>query len=204
METTKKLGFGMMRLPLTDPEDKKSVDIEKTKEMVDLFIQRGFTYFDTAWMYCAFQSECVVKEVLTDRYPRDSFTLADKLHAGYLTCPEDRDRIFAEQKRKTGVDYFDYYLLHSLNADLYGKLNQYDCFNWLKAKKEAGEVKEMGFSFHDSPEMLETILREHPEMDFVQLQINYLDWESQEVESRRCYEVARKYGKPIVVMEPVK
>lgn len=200
----KKLGFGLMRLPLTDVNDKGSIDIEALKEMVDTFMEQGFTYFDTAWMYCAFKSENAVKEALTDRYPRDRYTLTTKLHASYLKTKEDRDRIFEEQRQKTGVDYFDYYLIHAIDQELYSIYNEMDCFNWLIEKKKQGFVKHIGFSYHDSAEFLDQVLTEHPEMEFVQLQMNYLDWESAEVQSRKCYEVASKHGKPVIVMEPVK
>ena len=200
----KKLGFGLMRLPLTDANDKGSIDIEALKEMVDTFMEQGFTYFDTAWMYCAFKSENAVKEALTDRYPRDRYTLTTKLHASYLKTKEDRDRIFEEQRQKTGVDYFDYYLIHAIDQELYSLYNEMDCFNWLIEKKKQGLVKHIGFSYHDSAEFLDQVLTEHPEMEFVQLQMNYLDWESAEVQSRKCYEVAIKHGKPVIVMEPVK
>lgn len=200
----KKLGFGMMRLPLMDANDKGSIDIEQTKEMVDAFIDQGFTYFDTAWMYCAFNSENAVKTALVDRHPREQYTLATKLHASYVKCKEDRDRIFEEQRQKTGVEYFDYYLIHAIDKELYAIYNEMDCFNWLIEKKKAGLVKHIGFSFHDSAEFLEQVILEHPEMEFVQLQLNYLDWESKEVQSRKCYEVAKKYQKPVIVMEPVK
>lgn len=200
----KKLGFGLMRLLLTDANDKGSIDIEALKEMVDTFMEQGFTYFDTAWMYCAFKSENAVKEALTDRYPRDRYTLTTKLHASYLKKKEDRDRIFEEQRQKTGVEYFDYYLLHAIDQELYSIYNEMDCFNWLIEKKKQGLVKHIGFSYHDSAEFLDQVLTEHPEMEFVQLQMNYLDWESAEVQSRKCYEVAIKHGKPVIVMEPVK
>lgn len=200
----KKLGFGLMRLPLTDANDKGSIDIEALKEMVDTFMEQGFTYFDTAWMYCAFKSENAVKEALIDRYPRDRYTLTTKLHASYLKTKEDRDRIFEEQRQKTGVDYFDYYLIHAIDQELYSIYSEMDCFNWLIEKKKQGFVKHIGFSYHDSAEFLDQVLTEHPEMEFVQLQMNYLDWESAEVQSRKCYEVAIKHGKPVIVMEPVK
>ena len=137
----KKLGFGLMRLPSLDPNDTSKIDIEQVKEMVDTYLSHGFTYFDTAWMYCKFQSENATKEALVSRHPRESYTLATKLHAGYLKCAEDRDRIFEEQRKKTGVDYFDYYLLHAISRELYENYNKYDCFAWLGLacrKKEAG------------------------------------------------------------------
>lgn len=200
----KKLGFGMMRLPMTEKEGKSVIDIEQTKQMVDSFIENGFTYFDTAWMYCNFGSERAVKEALVSRHARDTFTLATKLHAGFVNCEEDRDRIFNEQREKTGADYFDYYLLHAIGGENYEKYKKFNCFEWIAEKKEQGLVKHIGFSFHDTADILDEILTEHPEMEFVQLQINYLDWESEGVQSRKCYEVAVKHGKPVIVMEPVK
>ena len=202
--SAKKLGFGLMRLPSLDPDDPSKIDIEQVKQMVDTFLERGFTYFDTAWMYCGFQSERAAKEALVDRHPRDSFTLADKLPAPFLKTKEDRDRIFNEQLKKTGAGYFDYYLLHDVGADHYKIFQALDCFTWLREKKEAGLVKHIGFSFHDTPELLDQVLTAHPEAEFVQLQINYLDWDSAGVQSRACYETAVKHGKPVIVMEPVK
>lgn len=200
----KKLGFGLMRLPSLDKNDASKIDIEQTKNMVDTFIERGFTYFDTAWMYCGFASENAAKEALVSRYPRDKYTLATKLHAGFLKTKEDRDRIFNEQLRKTGVSYFDYYLLHDINTHSIEVYNELDCFTWIMDKKKQGLVKNIGFSFHDGPELLDKVLTEHPEFEFVQLQINYLDWNSAGVRSRECYEVAVKHHKPVIVMEPVK
>ena len=200
----KKLGFGLMRLPRLDPNNEGSIDLEQTKQMVDTFLQRGFTYFDTAWMYCAFKSENAVKDALTTRHPRESYTLATKLHAAYIHSLDDRDAIFNTQREKTGVEYFDYYLLHDVGAEHYEIYKKYDCFAWIAEKKRQGLIKHMGFSFHDTAEVLDKILTEHPEMEFVQLQINYLDWDSEGVQSRKCYEVATKHGKPVIVMEPVK
>ncbi len=201
---SKKFGFGLMRLPLLDANDAGNIDIETTKKMVDTFLEKGFTYFDTAWMYCGFKSEEATKEALVMRHPRDSYTLATKLHAGFLKTKEDRDAIFNEQRRKTGVDYFDYYLLHDIGQDHYKIYNELDCFTWIQEKKQQGLVKHIGFSFHDNAELLDRVLTEHPEMEFVQLQINYLDWDSEAIQSRLCYEVATKHGKPVIVMEPVK
>lgn len=201
---TKKLGFGLMRLPLNDKTNAGDIDVEQVKQMVDTFLERGFTYFDTAWMYCGFQSENVTKTALVDRHPRDSYTLATKLHAGYIDSLEDRDRIFNEQLKKTGVTYFDYYLIHGIEASMLPKYEKLDCFRWLLSKKAAGLVRHAGFSFHGSAQLLDEILTKHPEMEFVQLQINYADWDNPAVESRRCYETARRHGKPVIIMEPVK
>ena len=196
----KKLGFGLMRLPMNGA----SIDIEQVKAMVDKFIEKGFTYFDTAWMYMGFASENAAKEALIDRYPRDTFTLATKLHSGFFDSLEGRDKVFNEQLTKTGAGYFDYYLLHGIDKGSLSKYEKYDCFKWLLDKKEKGLVKHAGFSFHDTADVLDDILTKHPEMEFVQLQINYLDWESEWIESRKNYEVCVKHGKPVIVMEPVK
>ena len=193
-----------MRLPLLDENDGASIDLELTKKMIDAFIKNGFTYFDTAWMYCGFASENATKEVLVKRYPRDSYTLATKLHAGFIKTKEDRDAVFNKQLEKTGVEFFDYYLLHDIGQDHYKIYNDLDCFNWIMDKKEKGLVKHVGFSFHDNAQLLDKVLTEHPEMEFVQLQINYLDWDSEGIQSRKCYEVAKKHNKPVIVMEPVK
>jgi predicted aldo/keto reductase-like oxidoreductase len=200
----KKLGFGLMRLPLNDKSNPADIDMEQLKQMVDLFMENGFTYFDTAGMYNAFASESAAKEALVSRYPRESFTLATKLHAGFIETKKDRDKIFNTQLERTGAGYFDYYLIHGIEATMIEKYESLECFDWLLEKKAAGLVKHAGFSFHDTPEMLEEILTKHPEMEFVQLQINYLDWESEWIRSRACYEVAERHGKPVIVMEPVK
>ncbi len=200
----KRLGFGLMRLPLLNPNDPSSIDLEQTKKLVDAFLERGYTYFDTAWMYCGSKSEDAVKEVLVKRYPRDKFTITTKLHASYVDSLEDRDKIFHAQLEKTGVDFFDYYWLHDINVHSLEVFEKYDCFRWLQEKKRLGLAKHIGFSFHDSPELLDKILTEHPEFEYVQLQINYLDWENNAIQSHKCYEVATKHHIPVIVMEPVK
>ncbi len=200
----KKLGFGLMRLPQLDPANAASVDVEQVKKMVDRFIEKGFTYFDTAWMYAGFASENVAKEALVDRHPRSSFTLATKLHAGFFDSTEDCDKVFQEQLRKTGAGYFDYYLLHGVDKGSLSKFEKYDCFHWLLEKKAQGLVRHAGFSYHDDAVCLDEILTKHPEVEFVQLQINYLDWESEWIQSRANYEVCVRHGKPVIVMEPVK
>ena len=200
----KKLGFGLMRLPLLDEKDKTSIDKEQMIKMVDLFLERGFTYFDTAWMYHDFESEKAIKETLVDRIPRDRYTLATKLHASFIETKEDRDRVFEEQRRKTGVEYFDYYLIHDIEAGNIRKYEELDVFRWLIAKKERGLAKHIGFSFHATADLLDEILTKHPEIEFVQLQLNYLDWESEKVQSGKNYEVCVRHGKPVIVMEPVK
>ncbi len=199
-----KLGFGLMRMPLNDANNPADVDVEQVSKMVDMFLERGYTYFDTAWMYNGFNSENVARKALVERHTRESFTLSTKLHCGFIESKEDRDKIFNQQLEKTGAGYFDYYLIHGIEGGMLQKYEELDCFNWLLEKKKSGLVRHAGFSFHDTPEILDDILTRHPEMEFVQLQINYLDWESEWVHSRACYEVAVKHGKPVIVMEPVK
>ena len=200
----RKLGFGCMRLPLAEAGNFKAVDIAEVERMVDTFLERGFTYFDTAYMYHDFHSECVVREALVERHPRNSFTLATKLPTMFLKSEGDQERIFAEQLSKCGVDYFDYYLLHNLNTANYRTVERFDSFAFAARMKAEGRIRHVGFSFHDSAELLDEILAAHPETKFVQLQINYLDWDNPSIQSHRCYDVARRHGKPIVVMEPVK
>ncbi|MBQ8974433.1 MAG: aldo/keto reductase [Oscillospiraceae bacterium] len=200
----KKLGFGLMRLPLTDPKDQRSIDFEQLCKMVDTFLDRGFTYFDTAYVYHSGDSEKAVKRAIVDRHPRDSFTLATKLPMFMIDSYEKQEQIFNEQLEKCGVDYFDYYLLHAMSAENLKTAKKFDSFKFVLEKKAEGKIKKVGFSFHDTPEVLEEILTAFPEAEFVQLQINYLDWDSNNVQSRACYEVCVKHNKPVVVMEPVK
>lgn len=200
----KKLGFGFMRLPLTDPNDQQSIDMEQVRTMVDMFIERGFTYFDTAYIYHDAQSESALREVLVKRYPRDSFTIATKMPLFILRSKEQRDSIFQEQLENCGVDYFDYYMLHDINRITYPIANKYDGFAFLTEQKHSGKIRNIGFSFHEDAKLLDEILTLHPEMDFVQLQINYLDWDNASIQSGKCYEVAVKHGKKVIVMESIK
>ena len=194
-----KLGFGLMRLPQKDGV----IDVEQVKEMVDLFLDAGFTYFDTAWAYAG--SEDAIRQALVERYPRESYQLATK-NAAWIDCKtkEEAWAQFDTSLAQTGAGYFDFYLLHNLGEGRSHYFDDFDMWNWIQEKKKAGLVKHIGFSFHSTPEELEEILKAHPEMEFVQLQINYGDWENPAVQSGRCYEVARKYGKPVIIMEPVK
>ncbi len=199
-EEIKKLGFGLMRLPKIDDDN---IDIEQTKKMVDLFMDAGFTYFDTAWAYAG--SEDAIRQALVERYPRESFKLATK-NAAWINCKtkEDATAQFETSLKQTGAGYFDFYLLHNLGEARTKYFDDFDLWSWVQEKKAEGLIKHVGFSFHSTPEELETILNAHPEMEFVQLQINYADWENPAIQSRACYEVARKHGKPVVIMEPVK
>ncbi len=199
-ENIKKLGFGLMRLP---QKEDGVIDVEQTKEMVDLFMNAGFTYFDTAWAYAG--SEDAIRQALVERYPRESFQLASK-NAAWINCKtkEEAQAQFDISLQRTGAGYFDFYLLHNLGEGRSHYFDDFDMWSWINEKKEAGLIKHMGFSFHSTPEELDGILTAHPEMEFVQLQINYADWENPAIQSRGCYEVARKHGKPVIIMEPVK
>ena len=202
-EKTKKLGFGLMRLPVLNGNGEE-IDIDQVCQMADHFLQQGFTYFDTAYPYHNGFSERAVKKVLVERHPRDSFLLADKMPIYKLNEPKDAPAAFEEQLERTGAGYFDFYLLHAMSADRLQKVKDCQVWSYLLKEKEAGRIRRLGFSFHDSPEVLDRILTELPEAEFVQLQINYADWEDEEVQSRCCYEVAQKHGKPVIVIEPIR
>ena len=199
-----KLGFGFMRMPLKSADDQTAIDEEQLNEMVDLFLQRGFTYCDTAWMYHAGTSERAVGKAVVARHGRDEFTVATKMPDMMLHSKEDVSRIFETQRKNLQVEYFDYYLMHDMNNVNYELALKYDAIEFVKQKKESGEIKCLGFSCHDTPEFLDDILTKYPFFEFVQLQINYLDWESAGIQARKCYEVAVKHGKKVIVMEPVK
>lgn len=200
-DTTPKLGFGLMRLPMIGDE----IDMEQVKAMVDTFMAKGFTYFDTAYVYINGKSEVAAREAIVKRYPRDSFTLATKLPLwDNIETEADMQRIFDESMERAGVEYFDYYLLHSMDKAKFEKADRIGAWDFLFKMKSQGKIKHCGFSFHDSAEVLDEALTKHPEVEFVQLQLNYIDWENDNVQSRKCYEVAVKHNKPIIVMEPVK
>ena len=193
-----------MRLPLVNPDDQSSIDIETFKAMADRFIERGFTYFDTAYPYHGGKSEEALREVVVKRYPREAFTVTSKMPVWAINEEGDMEHIFNEQLEKCGVDYFDYYWLHALNRERVEVLDRMDGWGFIARKKAEGKIRHIGFSFHDVSSLLAEILENHPEMEYVQLQINYLDWESPAIESRVCYELCEKHGKPVIVMEPVK
>ncbi len=200
----KKLGFGFMRLPLTDPNDQTSMDMTQVCQMVDLFLERGFTYFDTAYVYHDGESEVALREALVKRYPRDNFTVATKMPLFMLKTKEQQAQIFDEQLEKCGVDFFDYYLLHDINRMSYPIANKLDSFAFMLEQKKNGKIRYAGFSFHEDAALLDEVLTAHPEVDFVQLQINYLDWDNASIQSGKCYDVATKHGKKVIVMEPIK
>ncbi len=201
-ENIPKLGFGLMRLPKL-PDGK--IDLETTKEMVDLFMAGGQTYFDTAYVYNDGDSERAAKAALVDRYPRESFQLATKLNAWIKGADEESSKQqFFTSLERTGAGYFDFFLLHALQPETYKKYEEYHLWDFVREQKEKGLIRHWGFSFHATPEILDEVFTEHPDAEFVQLQLNYVDWENPSVAARECYEVARKHGKSVVVMEPVK
>lgn len=198
-EKVKKLGFGLMRLPQTEGK----IDVEQTKIMVDKFLEAGCTYFDTAWAYAG--SEDAIRQALVERHPRESYTLATKL-AAWINCKTREEAIaqFETSLKQTGAGYFDFYLLHNLGEGRTKFFDEFNLWEWAKEQKAKGLIKHLGFSFHSTPEELEPILQAHPEAEFVQLQINYADWDNPAIQSKGVYEMARKYNKPVVIMEPVK
>lgn len=202
--TVPKLGFGCMRFPLIDPKDVTAIDIDQVKEMVDLFMDAGGTYFDTAFVYHDGHSEVALREALVERYPRDSFTIATKCLAWALSDAEAAKACLDTSLERLGTDYVDYYLLHNVGGERTKKFDDFGLWEWAQEMKAAGKIRNVGFSMHDGAETLDRLLNEHPEVDFIQLQVNYLDWESPVMQSRRNMEVARKHGKPVVIMEPAR
>ena len=196
----KNFGFGCMRLPMNDDQ----VDIAETTRMVDEFLAQGFNYFDTAHGYIGGKSELALKECLTSRYPREAYSLTDKLTDSYFKTEADIRPFFESQLEACGVDYFDFYLMHAQNADNFKKFKACRAYETAFALKAEGRIRHVGLSFHDRAEVLDQILTEYPQIEVVQIQFNYLDYDDIAVQSRKCYEVCRKHGKPVLVMEPVK
>lgn len=199
----KKLGFGCMRLPVRNGNTEEIDDAAFCK-MIDTYMEQGFAYFDTAYPYHNQKSEGAIRRCLVQRYERERFFLADKLPAWLVRERADCQKIFDTQLERCGVEYFDFYLLHAMNKERTAHMEETGGFAFVQRMKTEGRIRHIGFSFHDSADVLEEILKNHPEMEFVQLQINYYDWDSENVQSRKCYEVAEKYGIPVIVMEPVK
>ena len=198
--TKKNFGFGCMRLPMID----KEVDIEQFTKMVDVFMENGFNYFDTAHVYIGGKSELALKECLTSRYNRDEYVLTDKLSGSNFNSEEELETLLNEKLEACGVKYFDFYLMHAQNRNNFEKFKKCKAYEFALKKKEEGKIKHLGISFHDTADILEKILIEYPEIEVVQIQFNYLDYLDPEVQGKLCYEVCRKYNKPIIVMEPVK
>ena len=199
----KKLGFGCMRLPVANGNSEE-IDDAVFCRMIDRYMEQGFVYFDTAYPYHNQKSEEAVRRCLVERYDRERFLLADKMPVWLVQNMEDYSEIFERQLARCGVTYFDFYLFHAMNKTRVEETEKTGGFAFVQRMKTEGRIRHIGFSFHDTAEALEEILKNHPEMEFVQLQINYLDWESLGVQSRKCYEVAVQHGKPVIVMEPVK
>ena len=199
-EIKKNFGFGCMRFPTIDDK----IDTQQVTEMVDAFLEAGFNYFDTARPYHNGTSEAALKTCLTSRYPRDRYVLADKLSITQFEKEEEILPLFESQLERCGVEYFDFYLFHAVSAPRHERFKQLNAYEIVKGLKEAGKIRHMGLSFHDKARVLDKILTEIPELEFVQLQINYVDWDDLKVQSRKCYEVCQKHGKPVMVMEPVK
>ena len=196
-----KLGFGLMRLPRNSSDE---IDVEQVKKMIDVFFENGGRYFDTAFVYGG--SEVATKKALVERYPRESYYLATKLNASSFACKneEEAKQEFYTSLERLGTEYIDFYLLHALDTNNIPLYEKYHLWDYVKQLKAEGKVKHYGFSFHDQPEVLEKLLQDHPDVEFIQLQINYADWDDVIVKSRECYEIAEKYNVPVVVMEPVK
>lgn len=199
-----KTGFGFLRLPLLDSNDETSIDHESLCRLVDRYLELGGNYFDTAYTYLGEKSEDALRRALVERHPRESFRIADKLPGWKVKEHSQCQTFFETQLRRCGVSYFDVYLIHWLNAANYAVCEKTDQFAFLRQLKQQGLARAIGFSFHDSPELLEEILSAHDEVDYVQLQINYLDWDSVSIRARECYETAIRHGKKVLVMEPVK
>lgn len=199
-----KLGMGMMRLPLIDENDFTSIDYEQVNKMVDTYMDAGFNHFDTAYIYHEGKSENAFKKSVVERYPRDAYKIATKMPLFIISEESQLEPIFAEQLENCGVDYFDYYMLHNVSGFTETAWKNVDLYSFIKNKKEEGFIKHIGLSTHGNAEFLEEILFTHPELEFVLLQINYLDWEDEAIESRKCLEVAKKYNKPVMIMEPYK
>ena len=199
-----KLGMGMMRLPLLDENDFTSIDYNQVNEMVDAYMDVGFNHFDTAYIYHGGMGETAFRKSVVERYPRDSFKVATKMPLFIISEEAQLEPIFEEQLKNCGLDYFDYYLLHNVSGFTETAWKNVDLYSFIQKKKEEGYIKHIGLSTHGNAEFLEELLFEHPELEFVLLQINYLDWEDEGIESRKCLEVARKYEKPVMIMEPYK
>lgn len=203
--STEQFGFGCMRLPTLRPDDPASFDHAKIQALFDAYLEQGFTYFDTAYTYHGYHGEEAVQADLVARYPRDAYQLATKLPLRDFQDRGDLERIFQAQLTHCGVEYFDFYLLHNMGINVYEKCRTFDAFGFVARKKAEGRIRQVGMSFHDTPELLEEILAAYGDgLDFLQLQVNYVDWDQPNVQSRRCLEVANRYHKPVIVMEPCK
>lgn len=201
----KKLGFGLMRLPTyLEGKNKGEIDQEQTDRIIARFLERGFTYFDTAYIYGNGASEAAFRKAVVQKYPRDSYTITDKIPMMNLTCAQDMEKTVKIMLERLGIKYFDYLWLHAISGPNWEKAKKFHAFEYLSDLKERGVTRHIGFSFHGTPQLLDEVLTAHPETEYVQLQINYLDWNDPIIQARACYEVCEKHGKQVIVMEPVK
>jgi predicted aldo/keto reductase-like oxidoreductase len=200
----KRLGMGCLRFPVYDENRQAEIDMEAAMETIDLFMEQGYNYFDTSWIYHGGNSEAALGKLLVDRYPRESFLVSTKMPLKFMRKQEDMETVFRQQLERCHLDYFDFYLIHAIMRDTYELSKKWGTWEFLKQKRAEGKFREFGVSMHDTPEFLDEILTEHPEINFVILQINYVDWENKVIRSRESYEVAVKHGTPIVVMEACK
>ena len=203
-ESIPKLGFGCMRLPLLDATDQTSIDVEQFKQMVDAFMEAGGTYFDTAFVYHEGASEKALKEALVQRYPRDAFTVATKCLAWAIDSKEEAQSNLTTSLERMGLDYVDFYLLHNVGGGRTAKFDEYGMWDFVKQKQEEGLIKNWGFSMHADADTLDALLTAHPDADFVQLQVNYLDWDDPVVQARACMDVAARHGVPVVIIDVYK
>ena len=205
MNFKSKFGFGCMRLPLTDEDDPTSVDQELFEKMVDIYMEKGFNYFDTSYAYHRGESETAIRKAVVERYPRESFRICDKMPTWALSTPEDNDKFVGEMLERLGIDYFDVFFVHNINVPWYRLAENAKSFEYVKRMKEEGIAKKIGFSFHDNSKLLKEVLDKYGDfLDIVQLELNYLDWEDPIIEARRCYELCVEYGLDVYVMEPLK
>ena len=200
-----KFGFGCMRLPLTDENDPKSVNQELFNQMVDIYMEKGFNYFDTSYAYHGGISEVAIRKAVVERYPRESYLICDKMPTWALTSKEDNDKFVDEMLERLGIDYFDVFFVHNINTPWLELAEKHDAFEYVKKMKEDGIARKIGFSFHDRASLLEEVLDKYGDfLDIVQLELNYLDWEDPSIEARKCYELCVKHGLDVYVMEPLK
>lgn len=200
-----KFGFGCMRLPLTDENDSTKIDQEKFNEMVDIYMEKGFNYFDTSYAYHNGMSEVAIRKAIVERYPRETFKICDKMPTWALTSEEDNDKYVNEMLERLGIDYFDVFFIHNINIPWMKKAENANTFEYVKKMKEKGIAKKIGFSFHEGSELLKKVLEKYDGLfEIVQLELNYLDWEDPAIEAHKCYDLCVEHGLDVYVMEPLK
>lgn len=205
MEYKSKFGFGCMRLPKTDENDPTKIDQDLFNEMVDIYMSKGFDYFDTSYAYHNGASETAIRKAVVERYPRESFRICDKMPTWALTSPEDNDKFVNEMLERLGIDYFDVFFIHNINVPWLKLAEDNDTFEYIKKMKEDGIANQIGFSFHDQADLLKKVLDKYGDIiDIVQLELNYLDWEDPSIEAQKCYELCVEHGLDVYVMEPLK